>query len=240
MDAHAVTLQQLDTHQQSVEQQHHLPPSTKDPITSLPSVDDDLWKDMASVSSHSTSATFSSTNSHYSQQSAPPPVPLDEELPPSKRELIKGHLRSIFIAFFRFANKGNNWALIINLLHHLWGARKLVTSKSNQKYYIKQFREVQPIARDVVRGSVGAMHLTFATLTGLALKHRRMSTDRSTLLVLTLAAIGQAWAYARTYWKSGTNYTVRALRQSGILDGIIFTISSIAFSKAVRRSGRLL
>ncbi|KAI7852849.1 hypothetical protein BDC45DRAFT_443413 [Circinella umbellata] len=191
---------------------------------------------MASVSSHSTSTTISSINSRYSQ----PPVPLDEELPPSKRELIAGHLKSILIALFRFATKGNNWALIINLLHHLWGARKLVTSKRNQKYYIEQYRELQPIARDVVRGSVAAMHLTFATLTGLALKNRRMSTDRSTLLVLTLAAIGQTWAYATTYWKSGTKYTARALRQSGLLDAIIFTISSIAFSKTVRRSGRLL
>ncbi|KAI9278197.1 hypothetical protein BDA99DRAFT_416181, partial [Phascolomyces articulosus] len=168
------------------------------------------------------------------------PPPLDEELPPTKRELIAGHVRSMVIAFFRFASKGNNWALIINLLHHLWGARKLITSKNNRKYYLKQIREAQPMAREVVRASVGAMHLTFATLTGLALKHRRMSTDRSTLLVLTLAAIGQAWVYAASSWKSGSKYTMKTLRRSGILDALIFTVSSIAFSKTVRRSGRLL
>ncbi|KAI8141598.1 hypothetical protein BJV82DRAFT_618381 [Fennellomyces sp. T-0311] len=209
---------------------HMLGPATKEPkhpITPLPLVADD----MASVSSRSDTTASTTTTASAA------PRPLDEERPPSKRQLITGHLRSFVIAFIRFASKGNNWALIVNLVHHLWGARKLITSK---KYYYRTIRGAQPYARDAIQASRSAMHLTFATLSGLALKHRRMSTDRSTLLVLTLAAIGQAWAYAGHYWKSGAKYTIRALRQSGLLDALVFAVSSLAFSKTVRRSGRLL
>ncbi|KAI9488946.1 hypothetical protein BDB00DRAFT_845882 [Zychaea mexicana] len=237
MDTHVVTPQ----HQLgpiSDEQQQQVPAPTKDALAPL--TDEDMWKDIASISSHSdtTITSASSTNSSLtSSNSKPLPPPLNEELPPSKRQLIAGHLRSIIIAFLRWASKGNNWALIINLLHHLWGARKLVF---NKKYYYRTLKETQPIARDAVHASVGAMHLTFATLTGLAMKHRRLSTDRSTLLVLTLAAIGQAWAYAVAFWNSGAKYTIRGLRHSGALDAVVFAVSSIAFSKTVRRSGRLL
>lgn len=172
-------------------------------------------------SSTTTESTISSTNND------------DPEQPPSKRQLIAGHVRSLSIALFRFFLKNNNWALVVNLLHHLWGARKLVIRKAPQAQ-----RLGGSVAKDALR-VIATMHLAFATLTGLALRHKRVSTDRSTLLVLALVALGQAWTYTRSFWKSGTTLTVKALRRSGLLDTFVFAVSSLAFSKTLRRSGRL-
>ena len=176
-----------------------------------------------SVSSSTTSSAESTISSTDND---------DPEQPPSKRQLIAGHVKSLSIALFRFILKNNNWALVINLLHHLWGARKL----------IKKTPQAQRLGSSVVKDAlrvVATMHLAFATLTGLALRHKRVSTDRSTLLVLALVALGQAWTYTRSFWQSGTKLTVKALRRSGILDTFVFAVSSLAFSKTLRRSGRL-
>lgn len=157
----------------------------------------------------------------------------DPEQPPSKRQLIAGHVRSLSIALFRFLLKNNNWALVVNLVHHLWGARKLVIKNTPQAQ-----RLGSSVAKDALR-VIATMHLAFATLTGLALRHKRVSTDRSTLLVLALVALGQALTYTRSFWQSGTKLTIRALRRSGVLDTFVFAVSSLAFSKTLRRSGRL-
>ncbi|KAJ8652474.1 hypothetical protein O0I10_011870 [Lichtheimia ornata] len=175
----------------------------------------------SSTTTSSAESTISSTNND------------DPEQPPSKRQLIAGHVRSLSIALFRFLLKNNNWALVVNLLHHLWGARKLVIKKAPQAQ-----RLGGSVAKDALR-VIATMHLAFATLTGLALRHKRVSTDRSTLLVLALVALGQAWTYTRSFWQSGTTLTVKALRRSGLLDTFVFAVSSLAFSKTLRRSGRL-
>lgn len=195
--------------------------STTDPTTNKP-----LSHPIEPIPRLSISSTTSSTESTISSND-------DPEQPPSKRQLIAGHVRSLSIALFRFLLKNNNWALVVNLLHHLWGARKLVIKNAPQAK-----RLGGSVAKDALR-VIATMHLAFATLTGLALRHKRVSTDRSTLLVLALVALGQALTYTRSFWQSGTKLTIKALRRSGVLDTFVFAVSSLAFSKTLRRSGRL-
>lgn len=165
-------------------------------------------------SSHSSS---SSDNGVHEKEE---PLPRAEQRP-SRRALILGHAKSFLFAAIRFALKNNNWALLINLIHHLWSARRLILNRRAQW------------TKDAAR-ALGAMHLAFATLTGLALRERRRSVDRSALLVLLLAAVGQAWSYLTAYWRSG----VRALRTSGLMDTAVFAITSVAFSKTLRHTAR--
>ncbi|ORZ00127.1 hypothetical protein BCR43DRAFT_484715 [Syncephalastrum racemosum] len=165
------------------------------------------------------------------------------ERAPSRRQLLWGHIKSLSLAVIRFVLKNNNWALTINLLHHLWRARTLFIQPYKRTLRAVAKGEPQRWAkyawRDAVR-LMGAMHLFFAMLTGFALKRHRVSTDRSALLLLALASIGQSTSRASAYWRSGATYTLRALRDAGLLDAIVFFVTSIAFSKTARRTGRLL
>ncbi|KAI9320806.1 hypothetical protein BX666DRAFT_1911498 [Dichotomocladium elegans] len=186
------------------------------PRLSVSTLSDDSTERQSSLPSSSSSSSSSSS---------------DDDTSPSRRELFFGHIRSLSVATVRFLLKNNNWALVVNLVHHLWGARKFIYSQA------PKWRG--SVAHDVARVA-GAMHFAFATLTGLALKKKRLSTDRSTLLVLLLVAIGQTYAYATSFWKSGAAWTVDAVRQSGLLDSLVFVVSSLAYSKTLRRSGRLI
>ncbi|KAF7729988.1 hypothetical protein EC973_003401 [Apophysomyces ossiformis] len=192
-----------------------------------------------------------STNSNH-RMTLPQSENSHDEQAPSKRALLWGHLKYFVIATIRFALKNNNLALIINLVHHLWSARTLlrrpvkVIARSWQRQQLPPFASPssstavawatnyssQKLMKDVFR-AMGVMHLAFAMLTGLALKERRRSTQRSALLVLTMASVGQAWARTMA---SGVQWAGRhALRDTGVLDAIVFLVSSVAFSRTFRR-----
>lgn len=191
-----------------------------------------LSQSNSSVSSAEDSSVLVVVHQHQRQQQSSDggveekneqqPLPRSEQRP-SRRALILGHAKSLLFVVIRFALKNNNWVLLINLVHHLWNARRLILNN----------RHVQWWSKDAAR-ALGAMHLAFATLTGLALRERRRSVDRSALLVLLLAAVGQAWSYLTAYWRSG----VRALRTTGLVDTAVFAITSVAFSKTLRPSAR--
>jgi hypothetical protein len=89
--------------------------------------------------------------------------------------------------------------------------------------------------------AMGVLHLALGLLSALALKERRQSSERSALLVLTLSSIGQTWAHFNAYWKStGSQYTYKALQEVGASNIFMMAISTIALSKTVRRTGRIV
>ncbi|KAL0076102.1 hypothetical protein J3Q64DRAFT_1608576, partial [Phycomyces blakesleeanus] len=106
-----------------------------------------------------------------------------DERPPSRQALLWGHFKYMTIAFVRFALKHSHLALLINLFHHSWNARSFLVSARHSR-----------IDRDRL-GTMGSMHLAFAVLSGLTLRDRKKTTEHSALLVLTIAALGQAWSH---------------------------------------------
>jgi hypothetical protein len=178
----------------------------------------------------------------------------DHSKPPPTWHFIQGHARYFLKTAIQFIFKDNNLPLLINIIYHLVAARALVgrpwktvsrylsipptpTAHSALKHQIEQ---TTSIAIDAFR-TQGVQHVALAILSALALKERRQSSERSALLVLTLASVGQTWAHTSAYWKSSTQqYTLKALQEVGASDLLVTLISSIALSKTVRRTGRLV
>lgn len=176
----------------------------------------------------------------------------DHNKPPPTWHFIQGHARYFFKTAIQFIFKDNNLPLLINVIYHLIAARTLVgkpwrtvsrylsippapVSHSALKHQIER---TTAIAMDAFRVQ-GMLHIALAMLSGLALKERRQSSERSALLVLTLASMGQTWAHASAYWKS-QQYTLKALQEVGASDVFVTLISSIALCKTVRRTGRFV
>ncbi|KAI8136999.1 hypothetical protein BJV82DRAFT_637180 [Fennellomyces sp. T-0311] len=194
------------------------------------------------------------------QQEVPyPPPPKDEDVtepltPPqpithhSRLSFILSGIRSVLGRVANFVFKDNNLPLLLNVIYHLAAARSLIAQPwqiVNRYIKVPVIKQEQHkpvlaaanLATDALR-AIGAMHAALGLLAALALKERRVNTERSALLVLTLASVGQTWAHASAYWNS--KYSIRALQEVGSLDSLVFLVSGIALVKTVRRTGRLL
>jgi hypothetical protein len=180
---------------------------------------------------------------------------LDHDRAPPLWAFINGHARYFAKTSLQFIFKDNNLPLLINIIYHLLAARTLIlkpgrtvtryvnipptlpTASSALRYQIEQ---TTAVAMDSFR-AMGVLHLALGLLSALALKERRQSSERSALLVLTLSSIGQTWAHFNAYWKNtGSQYTYKALQEVGASNIFMMAISTIALSKTVRRTGRIL
>ena len=180
----------------------------------------------------------------------PLPVSPLNPVPTSRTAYLWSTFRSFLGRILHIVFKDNNLPLILNIIYHAAAARSLIGEPwLLVNRYIKvpviqqQPQQHRPIlaaanlATDALR-AIGVMHMALGLLATLALKERRIRTEQSTLLVLTLAALGQTWAHARAYWNS--KYSVRAIQEIGSLDSLVFVVSSIALVKTIRRTGQLL
>ncbi|KAI8882274.1 hypothetical protein K501DRAFT_324044 [Backusella circina FSU 941] len=213
---------------------------------------------------HSTASSSSSMPPIPSPSLTEPPAPLETPLPPiavgpsnppSTFALLAGHVKFFAQSSLRFIFKDNNLPLLINLIYHLMAARNLLTqpwrtvvrylsippaSPSSSAQVQQQVHRTTAIATDTFR-AIGAMHLSLAALSALALKERRQASERSALLVLTLNAVGQAYAHLTGYWeKTGSQYTLKAIQEIGASDAVVLLVCSIALSKTIRRTGRFI
>ena len=180
--------------------------------------------------------------------------PMQHNEPPTWA-FIKGHTKYFAKTTLQFIFRDNNLPLLINVIYHLIAARSLVlrpwktvgryvtippplpASSSPLRFQIEQ---TTSIAIDSFR-AIGVLHLALGVLSALALKERRQSSERSALLVLTLASIGETWANFNAYWKStGSRYTYKALQEVGSSNILVSTITVIALSKTIRRTGRII
>ncbi|KAI8364945.1 hypothetical protein BD560DRAFT_402534 [Blakeslea trispora] len=166
---------------------------------------------------------------------------------------IKGHVKHLMSSMLEFVFKDNNLPLIINIVYRLLVAKMLITrsSKSVSRYLNipstvtlathsplrHQIEQTNLVATDTFR-TQGVLHLALGLLSILALKERRLSSERSALLVLTLASAGQAWSHTNTYWKSKQHYTIRVLHEVCLPEICVAMVNSIALSKTIKRSGR--
>ncbi|KAI9009322.1 hypothetical protein CLU79DRAFT_775150 [Phycomyces nitens] len=150
---------------------------------------------------------------------------------------------TVFNSIVHYIFRDNNLPLLINIIYHLMAARVLIGSPTKtSKRYLTTFKSIvepsKSLATDAFR-MIGIMHLAFGLLAGLALKERKVASERSALLVLTLVSAGQAWAHGRAYAAQSKQYTLKALQEIGLLDIMIVMVSSVAWSKTVRRTGRV-
>ncbi|KAG2222707.1 hypothetical protein INT45_011195 [Circinella minor] len=180
----------------------------------------------------------------------PLPISPSTPVPNSRTAYLWNIFRSFLGRVVHIVFKDNNLPLILNIIYHAAAARSLIAEPwLLVNRYIKvpviqqQPQQHRPLlaaanlATDALR-AIGAMHMALGLLATLALKERRIRTEQSALLVLTLASLGQTWAHARAYWSS--KYTIRAIQEIGSLDSLVFVVSSIALVKTVRRTGQLL
>lgn len=93
------------------------------------------------------------------------------------------------------------------------------------------------LATDSLR-AMGSLHMALGLLASLALQERRVTAERSALMVLSLAAAGQSWSHAKAYWDG--QYTLKALKEVGSLDVLVLVVSSVALVQTVRRTGQVL
>lgn len=190
-----------------------------------------------------------------------PPLPIvdshyhNNDKPPPTWAFIMGHARYFAKTSLQFIFKDNNLPLLINIIYHLVAARSLLfksfktvtryvsiptslpSSSSPLRFQIEQ---ATAIAMDTFK-TLGVLHLSLGLLSALALKERRQSSERNALLVLTVASVGQTWAHFHAYWRAtGSQYTLKALQEVGGSNIIMTLISTIALSKTVKRTGRII
>lgn len=194
--------------------------------------------------------TSSSQQSHQEeqqnqQQLLPLPIPSLPTKDPWK-------LSTVLHALFNFVFRNNNLPLLLNAVYHFTTARRLMTKPwLTVNRYVK-IPAMQPqgsndhrlimaaatLATDSLR-AMGSLHMALGFLASLALQERRVATERSALMVLSLAAAGQSWSHAKAYWADG-QYTLRALKEIGSLDALVLAVSSVALIQTVRRTGQVL
>ncbi|CAO3618929.1 unnamed protein product [Cunninghamella blakesleeana] len=193
-----------------------------------------------------------------------PPLPISK---PSFQQFIVGHIRSFSIMFSRFMFKDNNLTLLLNIIGHLLAARQLwgkpkasvarytniisrsstlnnhtsalsssLTSSSSSTL---SSSAITTLMMDQFRG-MGVLHLALGCLAALALKERRLSTERTALWVLAISSWGQSYVQAKAYLTSPSLYTLNALRELGTLNGLLTIITTIALKNTIRRTGRYL
>ncbi|ORZ25824.1 hypothetical protein BCR42DRAFT_400999 [Absidia repens] len=165
---------------------------------------------------------------------------------PPLRQLIWGHARSFSFMLGRFMFKDNNLPLILNIMGHLLAARQLWgKSKSSVARYTNIQQQqgslsgTAALVADQFK-SIGVLHLSLGLLAGLALKERRLSTERTALWVLSVAAWSQSFVQGKAYLQSPTMYTLKALQEWGALNGILTVITTIALRNTMRRTGRII
>ncbi|KAI8064387.1 hypothetical protein BC940DRAFT_306124 [Gongronella butleri] len=171
---------------------------------------------------------------------------------PSTRRLILGHARSLFWAFGRFLFKDNNWTLMLNLLAHVLAARQLwqksrvavrrytnlsAPSPTTTHAHNITVTNSATLLADAFRAQ-GVLHLALGILASLAIKERRLSTERTALWVLAIASWGQSFVQIRSYLQSPALYTLRALQEFGAMNGILTIVTTIALKNTIRRTGR--
>ncbi|KAI8099672.1 uncharacterized protein BX664DRAFT_321839, partial [Halteromyces radiatus] len=156
---------------------------------------------------------------------------------PSVNQLVWGHIQSFSSMAGRFMFKDNNLPLILNVIGHLLAARQLWLKGSVTRYTNLQSQQ-KTVVMDQFR-SIGVLHLAMGLLAALALKERRLSTERTALWVLSLAAWSQTFVQARAYLQSPSLYTLKAIQEWGGLNAILTIITTVALRKTVRRTGRL-
>ncbi|KAG0740742.1 hypothetical protein G6F57_011485 [Rhizopus arrhizus] len=182
------------------------------------------------------------------------PLPVDTR-PPSSWAFIKGHTKYCAKSALNFIFKDNNLPLLINMIYHFTAARALVTrpwKTTNRYIYIAspvdttsrslryQIEQTTAVAVDTFR-ALGVMHFALGLLSALALKERRASSERSALTVLTMASIGHAWAYMSAYWqKTGSQYTLDAIREVGTSNLLVMLMSVVALSKTIKRTNKFI
>lgn len=182
------------------------------------------------------------------------PLPVDTR-PPSSWAFIKGHTKYCAKSALNFIFKDNNLPLLINMIYHFTAARALITrpwKTTNRYIYIAspvdttsrslryQIEQTTAVAVDTFR-ALGVMHFALGLLSALALKERRASSERSALTVLTMASIGHAWAYMSAYWqKTGSQYTLDAIREVGTSNILVMLMSVVALSKTIKRTNKFI
>ncbi|KAI9303655.1 hypothetical protein BJ944DRAFT_250509 [Cunninghamella echinulata] len=179
---------------------------------------------------------------------------------PSFQHIVTGHIRSFSIVLSRFMFKDNNLTLLLNIIGHLLAARQLWGKpKASVARYTNILTRTSPtinntnissssslsssaittLMMDQFRG-MGVLHLALGCLAALALKERRLSTERTALWVLAISSWGQSYVQAKAYLTSPSLYTLNALRELGTLNGLLTIITSIALRNTIRRTGRIL
>ncbi|KAI8371624.1 uncharacterized protein BYT42DRAFT_474913, partial [Radiomyces spectabilis] len=153
--------------------------------------------------------------------------------------------------------KDNNLPLLLNIIYHLVAARTLLSKPQGAvvRYTVQPHinpaiaasngRRILPQTSSAIQTidayrAIGATHLAFATLAALALKERRIASERLALVVLSVTSMGQTASHAYAYWRSQQQYTLKALQEIGGLDACITVITAIALSNTVSRTGKLL
>ncbi|KAI7855015.1 hypothetical protein BDC45DRAFT_117918 [Circinella umbellata] len=216
------------------------PAPTEQPLQHIPS------SDKSNTNKNDKQEINSSEVDKYIEGRGPLPISPSTPVPNSRTAYLWNIFRSFLGRVVHLVFKDNNLPLIINIIYHAAAARSLIAEPwLLVNRYIKvpviqqQPQQHRPLlaaanlATDALR-AIGAMHIALGLLATLALKERRVRTEQSALLVLTLASLGQTWAHARAYWSS--KYTIRAIQEIGSLDSLVFVVSSIALVKTVRRT----
>ncbi|SAM02468.1 hypothetical protein [Absidia glauca] len=194
-------------------------------LPSLPPIEIDAPYPPSSASSPSSPS--SSRESNNTQPPKRPPL----------RHLMWGHVRSVSSVLIRNMFKDNNLPLVLNILGH-WLAARQLWGKSNSS--VARYTTAQPSAlmTDQFR-TIGVLHMALGLLAALALKERRLSTERTALWVLAVAAWTQSLVQGKAYLQSPALYTLKALQEWGALNGVLTVITTVALRNTVRRTGRL-
>ncbi|KAI9280098.1 hypothetical protein BY458DRAFT_431209 [Sporodiniella umbellata] len=182
------------------------------------------------------------------------PLPISTG-PPSTWAFIRGHAKHCAKSALKFVFKDNNLPLLINMIYHLAAARTLVARpwKTTNRYISiasplkttsrplrQQIEQTTAVAVDIFR-TLGVMHFALGILSALALKERRQSSERSALTILALTSIGHTWAYLSAYMqRTGSQYTLKAIREVGSSNIVVMVMSIIALSKTIKRTGRFI
>ncbi|KAI8328252.1 hypothetical protein BC941DRAFT_445375 [Chlamydoabsidia padenii] len=192
-------------------------------IPSLPPLDLEPIID-ASPSTHDMSIPSDGTNH----------IPSDLSL----RQFVWGHIHSCGSYTSQFIFKNNHLPLLLNILGHLFTAKQLCRTTAVTKYTNLRSSSSQVVASDLFQ-NLGVLHLALGALSALALKERRLSTERMALWVLAVVAWGRSLLQTRAYISSPGLYTINALQEWGILNGVLTIISTIALRNTIQRTGRL-
>ncbi|KAI8344063.1 hypothetical protein BC941DRAFT_407656 [Chlamydoabsidia padenii] len=231
--ASLVSSQQLSNSQHTTDSSMY---SSLPSLPSLPPIEIDTRQtSQPSTSSHT---SVSPSPASYRDASLLPndEKPSDKSLTrrPPIRHLMWGHVRSVSSVLIRNVFKDNNLPLVLNVAGHLLAARQLWSKASVTRYTAAQ----SVVMVDQFR-TMGVLHMALGLLAALALKERRLSTERTALWVLSVAAWAQSFVQGKAYLQSPTMYTVKALQEWGAMNAVLSVITTIALRNTVRRTGRL-
>ncbi|CAG8774983.1 14375_t:CDS:1 [Cetraspora pellucida] len=160
---------------------------------------------------------------------------------PSTIRIILGHFASLTIFLFRQLFRSNNLPFLLTFLWHTYYARRLLRLPRTylKRYFILGKRDPPPVIAIDVLQRLGGINLSLGLLALLALiRFRDMTTQKVTLLVLSVANGAQAWNDVIN-WRSG-RWNWNNLAEIGGSDGTIALMNIVAYCISVLRSGSLL